>query len=42
MIGTEGMFDGATVPGLLQTALERFTEAVRWQDVARDFMADDE
>ena len=42
MIGSEGMFDGATVPGLMETALERFVSAVNWQDVASDFMPDDE
>jgi hypothetical protein len=42
MIGSEGMFDGATVPGLMQSALARFVAAVRWQDVARGFMPDDE
>ena len=41
-VGTEGMFDGATVPGLMQAALERFTGAVRWQDIARGFMPDEE
>ena len=42
MIGSEGMFEGATVPGLMRTALGRFTDAVRWQDVASGFMPDEE
>jgi uncharacterized protein YnzC (UPF0291/DUF896 family) len=41
-IGSEGTFDQATVPGLMQTALERFLCAVNWQDVARGFMPDEE
>lgn len=40
-IGTEDALDGATVPGLMQTALERFVSAVNWQHVARGFMSDE-
>jgi len=40
-IGTEDARSGATLPGLMRTAVERFVGAVRWQDVARDFMADE-
>lgn len=40
--GSEGMFDGATVPELMRIALGRFTDAVNWQDIAFGFMPDEE
>lgn len=36
--GTEEIRGGSPLPGLLSTAVERFISAVRWGEVAEDFM----